>query len=346
MDFIFILRIIKKSMNEFIIILLFFIFNFVILLSYKKISKFVNVYDIPNKRKIHKNKTPLIGGVLIIICLILIFFTNIFFNISNQIFGSDTTFYFFFFTSLIIFLLGFVDDKYDLNSNLRLLILSLIIFSILFLDQNIQIKVIKISFLDDPIYLGKYSIFFSTLCFLLFINACNMFDGINLQSTSYFIIVLISLSLFTGLNIFLIIILLSLIAIFYLNFSGKIFMGDSGIYLLSFIFSYLVVKSYNLELIKNADIIFIIMMVPGFDMLRLFISRIFDKKNPFRADMNHIHHLLIKKYSYTKSILIINSIILFPIFVMLLGFNNLVIILSYLVFYIYFIYHLKLNNNK
>ncbi len=333
-------------MNEFIIILLFFIFNFVILLSYKKISKFVNVYDIPNKRKIHKNKTPLIGGVLIIICLILIFFTNIFFNISNQIFGSDTTFYFFFFTSLIIFLLGFVDDKYDLNSNLRLLILSLIIFSILFLDQNIQIKVIKISFLDDPIYLGKYSIFFSTLCFLLFINACNMFDGINLQSTSYFIIVLISLSLFTGLNIFLIIILLSLIAIFYLNFSGKIFMGDSGIYLLSFIFSYLVVKSYNLELIKNADIIFIIMMVPGFDMLRLFISRIFDKKNPFRADMNHIHHLLIKKYSYTKSILIINSIILFPIFVMLLGFNNLVIILSYLVFYIYFIYHLKLNNNK
>tara|TARA_B100000959_G_scaffold284700_1_gene357080 strand:- start:132 stop:1172 length:1041 start_codon:yes stop_codon:yes gene_type:complete len=346
LDFIFILRIIKKSMNEFIIILLFFIFNFVILLSYKKISKFVNVYDIPNKRKIHKNKTPLIGGVLIIICLILIFFTNIFFNISNQIFGSDTTFYFFFFTSLIIFLLGFVDDKYDLNSNLRLLILSLIIFSILFLDQNIQIKVIKISFLDDPIYLGKYSIFFSTLCFLLFINACNMFDGINLQSTSYFIIVLISLSLFTGLNIFLIIILLSLIAIFYLNFSGKIFMGDSGIYLLSFIFSYLVVKSYNLELIKNADIIFIIMMVPGFDMLRLFISRIFDKKNPFRADMNHIHHLLIKKYSYTKSILIINSIILFPIFVMLLGFNNLVIILSYLVFYIYFIYHLKLNNNK
>ena len=38
--------------------------------------------------------------------------------------------------------------------------------------------------------------------------------------------------------------------------------------------------------------IFIIMMVPGLDMFRLFIQRLLNK-NPF-GDRNHIHHLLLK----------------------------------------------------
>ena len=40
-------------------------------------------------------------------------------------------------------------------------------------------------------------------------------------------------------------------------------------------------------------------------MLRLFIQRITNKENPFKADKSHLHHLLIKKYSLEKYYLFI-----------------------------------------
>ena len=45
-------------------------------------------------------------------------------------------------------------------------------------------------------------------------------------------------------------------------------------------------------------------MLPGLDMLRLFIERIFKKKDPFDGDKNHLHHYLIKKNSLKKTLLI------------------------------------------
>ena len=32
-------------------------------------------------------------------------------------------------------------------------------------------------------------------------------------------------------------------------------------------------------------------------MFRLFIERIIKKRNPFKADKNHLHHFLLKKFS-------------------------------------------------
>ena len=36
------------------------------------------------------------------------------------------------------------------------------------------------------------------------------------------------------------------------------------------------------------------MMLPGIEMLRLFVSRI-HKKKPFKPDRNHLHHVLSSK---------------------------------------------------
>ena len=43
------------------------------------------------------------------------------------------------------------------------------------------------------------------------------------------------------------------------------------------------------------------LLFPGLDLFRLFIYRIVNKKNPFIADTNHLHHLLLKKYNATKT---------------------------------------------
>ena len=51
--------------------------------------------------------------------------------------------------------------------------------------------------------------------------------------------------------------------------------------------------------------IFLIMSIPGFDFLRLFFVRSLNKKNPLKPDLNHFHHILLKKYNqYTVVILV------------------------------------------
>ena len=79
------------------------------------------------------------------------------------------------------------------------------------------------------------------------------------------------------------------------------FLGDSGSLILGFLISYICIKAYNQNFINHADEIFLIMSIPGYELLRLFIKRISIGRNPFSADSNHIHHYLINKFSHIKT---------------------------------------------
>jgi UDP-GlcNAc:undecaprenyl-phosphate GlcNAc-1-phosphate transferase len=57
-------------------------------------------------------------------------------------------------------------------------------------------------------------------------------------------------------------------------------------------------------------------MVPGLDMLRLFIQRLSKFNNPFKPDRNHIHHYFSNKLEFKYSFLIIQILILIPIILM------------------------------
>ena len=325
-------------------LLIFLVINIITIIYLKKLSLVLNIYDNHNKRKIHKKKTPLLGGLIIIINLIVFFFLEIF-NFfeqypQNEVFISSKLNFLVLF-SLIIFLVGLFDDKYDLNPNLKLFILTIIISIFLYFDNSLLLKNINFSFLDKNYNVGNYSYILTVLCYLLFINACNMFDGINIQSGSYFLTFIITLSIMDNFTIFNLVIIFSLIIFLMLNYNGKIFMGDGGIYLLSFLLGYISIKTYNLKIINDVDTIFLIMMIPGFDMLRMFVTRIIKKKNPFRPDKNHLHHLLLLKLNYSKTILILNVLILLPIIFYFLGLNNLINILILVFIYSFFIIILK-----
>jgi UDP-GlcNAc:undecaprenyl-phosphate GlcNAc-1-phosphate transferase len=326
-------------MNNFAIItLLFIFFNTIIILNFKHISKKINIYDEPNLRKIHKKKTPVIGGVII---LLNFFLYSIFFFFFNEIeieilnfFTKKINYYLFLFTILIIFFFGIYDDKRNLNPNIKLLILSLITFILIGLDNQILLNELKFSFIQDILSLNKYSYLFTILCFLLFINACNMFDGINGQSASFFIIFIILLIQLTHFNYLLTILFISLISFLYLNYSGKIFLGNNGICVLAFIFSYTTIRLYNNKSIEYADTIFIAMMIPGFDMLRLFIQRLYNKKNPFHSDKKHLHHLILNNLSFQKTILLLITYLITPFAMLKIGFSNLTIIFFNILIYI------------
>ena len=150
-----------------------------------------------------------------------------------------------------------------------------------------------------------------------------MFDGINLQSFSYSLIIFFYIFVF-HLDVILIqILLISLIAFGYLNFKNKSFLGDSGSLLLSFIISYIFIKLYNFNMINFADEIVIFMLIPGIDLIRLFLIRILNKRNPLSPDRLHLHHLLLSKFSHKETLIIIIILILLPIILNYLKLNNL-----------------------
>lgn len=328
--------------NLYIFLLL---FNLVLVFYFKNISKYINLFDKPDKvRKLHKKKIPKIGGLLIflnIICFIIYFwFNSDYFASNNYVLTRKETYNFFIFSTLF-FIIGFLDDKYDLSPNLKLILFSFVIGCLLFFEKDILITEITFSFLFTSIDISKITVLFTTISFLLFINAFNMFDGINLQSSLYSLFLLLIFLIIGFVVEIIIVLILSLIFFSYLNYNNKCFLGDNGSLLIAFIFSFFFIKSYNYNYIIYADQIFLLMMIPGIDLLRLAITRIYKGKHPFRGDRDHFHHNLLIKYGYKNSMLITSLIIIIPNIISLTFGGTL-----YLILFSGFLYCVLIFNTK
>lgn len=335
-------------MNGINFILIFVLSQFLIIINFSKISKLLNIYDKPDQiRKKHTNKTSLLGGTLIFISILFYFFYSFIdpnaFGQTKLFFQNKAEFVFFILSCLFIYLIGLFDDKYNLSYLIKFFSTTCVLVFLLYNDEKLFITNIQLSFYYETISVSKISILFTVLCFLLFINAINMFDGIDGQVGFYAIVCLFYIVSLTGINYFIITILISIISFLYLNLNKKCFLGDSGTLLLGFVISYLVIKLYNENILLFADKIFLIMVIPGIDMFRLFMERIIYKKNPFKGDNNHIHHLFINKFGIIKSIFFIQILIIVPI--ILSYFFNL-LILNLITIILYFLIILILKNHK
>ena len=160
------------------------------------------------------------------------------------------------------------------------------------------INELKFSFTNDTIKLGNLSKVFTIICIFTFINALNLFDGIDLQSGSYVLILLLTLGLLNQ-EIFLFYLIIPIIIFLILNHKKEIFLEIVAMIVLGFFISYIVIKSYKNSIVF-VDEIFIMMMIPGIDMIRLFFVRI-QRKNPL-GDRNHLHHILVNKFNYKNFI--------------------------------------------
>ena len=82
------------------------------------------------------------------------------------------------------------------------------------------------------------------------------------------------------------------------------------------------------------------MMLPGLDLIRVFFKRILNNKNPLRPDRAHIHHMLIFKFTYMLSLIIIQLFIIVPIILLYLDINRLFIIVGTILCYLMMVYKL------
>ena len=105
--------------------------NLIIFKNLKKISRFINLYDKPNKkRKIHSVPTPSIGGIILVINLVLVGLINFFFKIL------DFNYPVFFFYALVIFFIALIDDIFDILPYKKFFLISLVIFFLLLFNNE------------------------------------------------------------------------------------------------------------------------------------------------------------------------------------------------------------------
>jgi UDP-GlcNAc:undecaprenyl-phosphate GlcNAc-1-phosphate transferase len=300
-------------MQEYFFFFIFLLINFFIVLNIDYFSKKIEIFDIPdNIRKLH-SKPIFLGGGLILYCnYVLVVILNSYFEFSNskllQI-NDYTSFVTWFAVPSALFIVGLIDDKFNLTPFIKLLLLAVIYLFAIFTDRTLLISEINLISYNYIYYLGSLSLLFTLFSFLIFTNAFNMLDGIDLNAGIYTLVVIFFILLKNNLNFNLILISISILFFLYLNFKNKVFLGDSGANLMSCIIAILLIKNFNNDLFKSDEIL-MIMLMPGIEIIRLFYLRILKKKNPFKPDRNHLHYLIIDKFKprniqhYTVSVLI------------------------------------------
>ena len=282
-------------------ILIYSLISFLVLISISKISYNLDLVEAPNKRKIHLKPTAYTGGLgLCLMYIIAIFF----FDFSSEKLNLILS------IAFLIGIVGFVDDKYNLNvgGKLSLQILPIIYLIIL---ENLSLNHIG-NYNYFKLELNSFSIPFTIISILFLINSFNYFDGLDGVlgfSTISTLGILLFLTPNENIKLFLIIILIPILFFLCFNFSifklPKLFLGDSGSLLLGFIMAFTLIYLSVQEIVHPILLAFSISIFV-YEFLSVNLIRLKNKKNIFQAGQDHLHHRLFK---YTKSIFQTNLII-------------------------------------
>ncbi|MBD5200264.1 MAG: undecaprenyl/decaprenyl-phosphate alpha-N-acetylglucosaminyl 1-phosphate transferase [Bacteroides sp.] len=276
----------------------------ILLIAFRK-----KLFDEPDARKIHHGVIPRLGGIA--------FMPSIIFSIS-LIIGLGLRYHLVSINSLdfglpvvfglcsifMLFLVGLADDLIGVKYRAKFIVQ--IIASIFFVLGGIALYNLHgLLFLYE---IPNVLAWFITILVVVYItNAINLIDGIDglASGLSAVCLTVYGVLFFTnGYYIYSVIAfstLGTLVPFFYYNVFGnpqkqkKIFMGDTGALTIGIILSFLslLVNACNISLdegVNPAVLAFSPLILPCFDVVRVYIHRIRAHRNPFLADKSHIHH--------------------------------------------------------
>ena len=295
--------------NQYLLGILTFLISYVLAIrAYPVVvylSREKNLMAIPDYRSAHSTVTPNLGGIGIFIAFTLTLM--IILGISESILKNLNEILLLLAGVSIMFFLGVKDDLIGI-SPFKKLFGQAIAAALVVLVSGIQIQSLGGLF---GIYELPYlvSVLFSILLFLFLINAFNLIDGIDGLASVIGIICCMVLGFFflifeqTAMMLVSFVLVGALIGFLRFNFSveNKLFMGDSGSMVVGFVIIYLATKFLQVIPVEVSGMImpnkFILILsllfFPILDTIRVFVIRILNKKNPFKADRNHIHHRLL-----------------------------------------------------
>ncbi len=285
----------------------------ILLIAFRK-----QLFDQPDPRKIHKGTVPRLGGFAFtpVVIFAVSFIIGVCYKINIPAYYELTDFHgvtvaMGLCALIMVYLVGMADDligvRYRAKFVVEILAGAMLIFGGLGIKN-----------FDGVALIHQVSPWFGvplTLLAVVFvINAINLIDGIDGLASGLSAIAFVLYGIILAMFHHYFYATLSfavlgvLIPFYYYNVFGnvekqkKIFMGDAGSLTIGILIIFLGLRIWNLPLISHNSPgglpnYFIItlspLIIPCFDVVRVFMHRIRNGKNPFMPDQNHIHHKLL-----------------------------------------------------
>ena len=249
-------------------------------------KKYIQSFTGSKHQRFVNSSVPLTGGIFLILPIIYVFFNN------------------FIFMSLILILLFLVGIFSDLNliiSPKKRFLIQFFLVSAYVLLTKLHVLPTRIFFIDKYLSDSILVYFFTIFCLMILINGSNFIDGLNGLFLGYFLIVNF---IFYKNNLiqdiisdqgYILYLFIILVFVLILNFLNRLFLGDSGAYLLSFLMGFISIKIYNLNNNLSPYFIITLLWYPCFENLFSIIRKKIDKVNPLLPDNKHLHQYL---YNY------------------------------------------------
>lgn len=319
----------------------------ILLISFRK-----QLFDIPDSRKIHTVAVPRLGGLafmpVVFFASMLVFAIETSYNsqmMLHEVMPEASTFSFFACAVLILYVVGMADDligiKYRAKFVAQILCVMLMMLGDVWIDNWAGI----LGFHEVSPWFG---IPFTLVVAVYITNAINLIDGVDGLASGLCSIALLTYGVvyfLLGQYIYAVLAagtLGVLIPFYYYNVFGdarkqkKIFMGDTGSLTIGMVVAFLsihMIQSQTSPVIGNANvaaIAFVPLLVPCFDVLRVYGERIVNHSNPFLPDKRHIHHKLLElglSQRRTMVYIVIASLIFTAVNIWLSMFVNITVLL-------------------
>lgn len=267
----------------------------------------MGLLDRPTERKQHDGNVPVVGGIAIYISVLL---ASLALGMEWRVMAPVL-----FGTGLV--LMGVADDIFVMSARQRLPLQIATALAMVYLGGQSIESIGDLSGTGTVVLTGFVSVAFTIMCVVGVINSINMIDGVDGLSGTIITITICPLAYYCyiagDLASFQLMLTMvgALIAFLFYNSRlfrkrAKVFMGDSG----SMLFGFFLVW-YFIELTQGPGAVLSpvsagwIFGLPLADTVSVMVRRISQKRSPFDADREHLHHRLLEaNFSVNKMVAI------------------------------------------
>lgn len=266
-----------------------------------------------DERKIHNTYTPRLGGLLFFPVLFIsafpiwLFYLTSYATMVRSVWLESLPHLWLIALALLIsYFIGVADDLREMDYRAKFA--GQFLVSILLVLAGLNISDLA-GVADLYVLPTSVSILLTIVVIMLVVNSINLIDGIDGLAAGLGGIALLYYGcfFFTLQNFTYALMAFAMFGVvlsfFYYNIFGykkrTIFMGDTGAISLGVL---LVILAIRLSIQLSQDtglpgnplvLAFVPLLIPGLDLIRVFIHRIRLHKHPFKPDKNHIHHKML-----------------------------------------------------
>lgn len=308
-----------------------FVVTAAVIINIRPLAVAYGLVDIPNSRKSHRGRIPLVGGLAIFAG------STVAMTIQYALLGRPSLgtvdLSALLLASALVVAVGVWDDFTDLPAVVRLLAQCVAVLAMIYGGQVVLVDLGQLLPGVARLPLGWMAVPFTVFGCIGVINAVNMIDGLDGLSGSLTLISLLGLGVANALwghvgNQHLIVIMAACVSAFLLfnmrtlwRDRAWVFLGDAGSMFLGLALCWLTISmSQGPTRVISPVVALWFLMLPIYDAVSMMLRRVLKGRSPFAADREHLHHIfMLAGFSVAETVTLMSGIAVVGVVIGLFG---------------------------